>query len=215
MDKYLTPLNDYIYYPKNTMANRADIGYACISAGLIQRDYKRIAISVEKLRVLLDNVEVGEGFYDDGSFIQHDIYAYTGAYGLSLIHSLFKVSYILEDTCFQLDEDMKERQYNWIINSFIPVVYDGAFFDLIRGRDVTKNIVGLKTGKNLMRSFAFSTKYIKNSNNLKNIKTYLKYLYSKHLDYYINNLNIGTIVLIKEIMADESIKAEYLIPNFS
>lgn len=38
IDKYLTPLNDYIFYPKLTMANRMDIGYSSIIAGILQKD---------------------------------------------------------------------------------------------------------------------------------------------------------------------------------
>ena len=64
--------------PSMTMANRADVAYSCIIAGTLQKDYKRIAISVEMLRELFDNVEYGDGFYDDGSFIQHDKYPYIG-----------------------------------------------------------------------------------------------------------------------------------------
>ena len=77
------------------------------------------------LRELFNNVEKGDGFYEDGSFIQHSIYAYNGGYGTALLSSLSRISYGLDKTCFMLDERMKEYQYNWLINSFIPFFYDG------------------------------------------------------------------------------------------
>ena len=95
-----------------TMANRADIAYGCIIAGVLQRDYSRIVLSVEMLRELFVNAEEGDGFYDDGSFIQHSFYAYIGGYGSSLIDSLSKLTYSLEETCFRFDDDMKEKQFN-------------------------------------------------------------------------------------------------------
>ena len=215
INKYLIPINEYIFYPKLTFANRADIAYSCIIAGVLQKDYKRIALSVEMLRELFNNVEISDGFYEDGSFIQHEIYAYAGAYGVSLINSLSRISYILDDTCFRLDDYMKEKQYNWIINSYIPFLYDGAFFDLVRGRDATRNALGLSTGNNAIKSFTFATKYIKDINNLTKLKSYLKYIYLRHKDYYINNLAIATISLLEEIVSDKSIIPENIIHNFS
>ena len=215
INKYLIPVNDYIFYPKLTFANRADIAYSSILAGVFQKDYKRIAISVEMLRELYNYVEISDGFYDDGSFIQHEIYAYAGAYGVSLINSLSRISYILDDSCFRFDDDMKEKQYIWIINSYIPFLYDGAFFDLVRGRDVTRSALGLASGNDAINSFAFVTKYIKDTNNLKKLKSYLKYIYQKHKEFYINNLSIASLTILEEIVSDKSIIAENIINNFS
>ena len=81
-------------------------------------------------------------------------------------------------------------------------MYQGAFFDLIRGRDVTKNILGLAPGNSAIRAFAFVTKYLKEKNNLKYLKTYLKYLYEMHKDYYLKNLSIITLLILEEIDSD-------------
>ena len=85
---------------------------------------------------------------------------------------------------------MKENQFNWITNIYIPTMYQGAFFDLIRGRDVTRNILGLAPGNSAIRAFSFVTKYLKDKNNLKYLKTYFKYLYEMNKDYYLKNLSI-------------------------
>ena len=102
------------------MENRADIAYSCIIAGILQKNYTRIALSVEMLRELFDIVEQGDGFYNDGSFIQHNVYAYIGGYGAALINSLSKITYSLDETCFMFDDAMKENQFKWIFNSFLP-----------------------------------------------------------------------------------------------
>jgi hyaluronate lyase len=74
------------------------IGYVSIISGIFQKDYKRIAISKEMLREIFQNAELGDGFYDDGSFIQHDLYAFAGLYGEALFNSLSKISYIFDDS---------------------------------------------------------------------------------------------------------------------
>ena len=146
INKYLSPINKYIPLPSMTMANRVDIAYSCVVAGAFQKDYKRIAISIEMLRVCFDYVEEGDGFYDDGSFIQHKVYAYNGGYGISLIKAFSTLTYILEDTCFRFDDEMREKQSSWIIYSFIPFLYNGAFFDLVRARGVVYDLKGQLTG---------------------------------------------------------------------
>ena len=215
IDKYLTPINKYIFYPKYTAANRAMIGYVSIISGIFQKDYKRIAISIEMLREIFQNAEVGDGFYDDGSFIQHNVYAFAGLYGEALFNSLSKISYILDDSCFRLDDEMKEKQYNWIINSFIPLLYNGAFFDLVRGGDVINNILGVATGYSIINSFSFVSQYIKNPQNLKHLKIYLKYIYEKNEKYYNTQLSIAALSFLDEIISDELIKSENIIKNFS
>ena len=103
------------------MANRADIAYSCIIAGALQKDYKRIVKSVQMLRECFNYVEKGDGFYQDGSFVQHTVYGYIGGYGSALIHAFSRISYSLEFTCFRLDSEMIESQFNYsyIMDTYI------------------------------------------------------------------------------------------------
>ena len=215
INKYLSPLNKYIPLPSMTMANRADIAYSCIIAGALQKDYKRIAFSVELLRELFVNVESGDGFYDDGSFIQHTVYAYIGGYGSALIASLSKITYSLEGTCFMFDYEMKENQYKWITDSFIPFLYEGAFFDLVRGRGVDRTPQGLSTGAAVISSFFYITQYLKDEKNAKNLKKYLKNLYDGQQKFYNGSLTIGALGILEEIIKDEEIQNENINFNFA
>lgn len=133
IDKYLEPINRYDPLPSLTMSNRINVAYSSIFAGVLQKDFKRISISVELIRECFDTVEKLDGFYDDGSFIQHNYISYLGEYGVEMMTALTRISYSLDDSIFRLDEDMKKNQYNWIINSYLPALYNGGFMDLIRG----------------------------------------------------------------------------------
>ena len=215
INKYLTPLNKYIPLPKYTMANRADVAYSCILAGALQKDYKRIVFSVEMLRELFDNVEKGDGFYEDGSFIQHSIYAYNGGYGTALLSSISRISYFLDKTCFMLDNKMKEYQYNWLINSFIPFFYDGVYLDLVRGRNVDKDVNPLTTGASSMNSFCIIPEYLENEQNIKFLKAYLKDIYKKERNYYSNNLLVKPLEILEEIISDEFIVINNITNNFA
>ena len=128
------------------MANRADIAYSCIIAGALQKDYKRIVKSVQMLRECFNYVEKGDGFYQDGSFVQHTVYGYIGGYGSALINAFSRISYSLEFTCFRLDSEMIESQFNWFYFNFIPFLFKGVYFDLVRGRGVSRKAKGQSTG---------------------------------------------------------------------
>ena len=142
------------------------------------------------------------------------VYAYIGGYGSSLINSLSKITYILEETVFMLDDEMKENQFKWIINSYIPFLYDGAFFDLVRGRGVERNVNGLSTGISSISSFCFLTKYLKDENNLNFIKSYLKNKYEKNKIIYDNSLQIGSLDILEEIISNDNFKSESGKNNF-
>ena len=172
INKYLSPLNEYIPLPSLTMANRADIAFSCIIAGAIQKNYKRIAISVEMLRELFDIVEEGDGFYNDGSFIQHKVYPYIGGYGIYLINSVSRITYSLDGTCFMFDDEMKENQFKWIFNTFIPFIFEGSLYDLVRGRFIESTVKTTTTGTNCINAFLFVTQYLKDENNLNYLKLF-------------------------------------------
>ena len=208
INKYLEPLNKYIPKPSKTMANRADIAYSCILAAALQKDFKRIEISIEMIKECFNYVKKGDGFYEDGSFIQHSIYGYNGAYGSYLITAISQITYILENTIFKLEEKLKIEQIKWIFNSYLPFMFDGAFFDLIRGRAVDKNFLdGLDSGSYSINSFCLITTYINNGNYLTKLKSILKYLYQKNKKIYKNLLSIYCLKILEEIEDDKSIIA--------
>ena len=113
------------------------------------------------------------------------------------------------------DDEMKEKQYWWISEGYLPFLYEGAFFDLVRGRGVERNPKGLNTGTSVISSFLFVTKYLKDEKNLKFLKSYLKYIYEKEPTFYNNSLIIGSLGILEEIILDESIKTDNIENNFA
>ena len=203
INKYLSPLNQYIPLPKMTMANRADIAYSCIIAGALQKDYKRIVKSVLMLRECFNYVEKGDGFYQDGSFIQHTVYGYIGGYGSALINAFSRISYSLEFTCFRLDSQMIESQFNWFYFNFIPFLFKGAYFDLVRGRGVSRKAKGQSTGLGTINSIFLALKYIKNEKSLNYLKKYLKDLYLNNKNFYDGSLSVGVLSILDELMLED------------
>ena len=209
--KYIGPIERYVPVPSLTMCGRFNTAYSCIFTGAFKKDYIKIATSVESIRECFDLVEISDGFYEDGTFIQHEYYAYQGGYGSDMLTSMSRLSYSIENTIFHLDEEIKNGQYNWIINSFLPVMYNGVYLDLVRGRTISRNIKSKGTGIATMDAFCLMVKYFTNDNHNKYLKGILKhlYLYPDYSNYYIYTLQIHSLITLENLKSDESIIEEY------
>lgn len=211
INKYIEPIERYVPFPSLTMCGRFNTAYSCIFSGAFKKDYIKIATAIESFRECFELVEINDGFYEDGSFIQHGYYPYQGGYGAEMLTAMSRISYSLENTIFNLDEEIKNGQYNWVINSFLPVMYNGVYFDLVRGRTISRDGKSKGTGISTMDSLSLMVEYFTNDNHIKYLKGFLKRLYlsSDYSNYYIYNLQIHTLITLEKIKSDETITEEY------
>jgi hyaluronate lyase len=183
LNKYLEPINRYDPFPSMTMSNRINIAYVSIFSSVLQKDYKRIARSIEMFRECFGTTEKSDGFYEDGSFIQHGYYSYIGEYGDEMMTALSIISYSLDDSVFRLDEEMKKYQYKWIINSFLPSMYNGGYMDLVRGRSISRNIKGDQSGKLTLNMLCLMIDYLTEEESINYLKSIVKYVYILNKPY--------------------------------
>ena len=83
-----------------------------------------------------------DGFHRDGSYIMHGHYPYTGSYGVSLIETLAKITYIVDGTPWAVETDNKLLAAQWIRQSYAPLLYRGAMMDMVRGRTIARKSEG-------------------------------------------------------------------------
>ena len=206
IDKYLEPINRYDPLPSMTMSNRINIAYSCIFSSVLQKNYKRIAISIEKFRECFGTVEKSDGFYEDGSFIQHGYYAYIGEYGDEMMTALSIITYSLDESVFRLDEEMKDYQYYWIVNSFLPSMFNGGYMDLIRGRSISRDIRGDQSGKLTLNTMCLLIDYITEEEKVNYLKPILKNIYLLNKPYLRYVSTPATLIKLEEYESDDSIE---------
>lgn len=80
----------------------------------------------------------GDGFYEDGSFLQHGKFAYTGGYGNSLLSNLAALLDLLADTPWRVTDPAHRNLYRWVQDAYEPVLYRGAVMDMVRGREASR-----------------------------------------------------------------------------
>lgn len=98
-----------------------------------------------------------DGFYPDGSFIQHYFIAYTGGYGKHFLSILAGLVYAFRDTdlCL-LDAQTVDLLCGTIMKAYVPCIVDGRFLDIVRGREVSRWFYqDVICGRHIMRALCY------------------------------------------------------------
>jgi len=123
----------------NTGANRVWRSRIDVGLGAALESPSRLAAGRDKLSVVLPYVTSGDGFYTDGSFIQHNTHSYTGGYGLYLIGDLSAVLEAVAGTPWAVTDPNLANVFRWVEDAYDPVIFRGAIMDMTRGREISRS----------------------------------------------------------------------------
>ena len=80
----------------------------------------------------------GEGFYSDGSFLQHYKHPYNGGYGKELLGTLSSLLYLLGGTEWSVTDPDLDNIYGWIDDAFDPLIARGDLMGSVCGREIAR-----------------------------------------------------------------------------
>lgn len=156
INKYTSPINLLVPDPTKFRVttgnpfdalggNLTDMGRAKIIAAFLREDENSLNETInalKKLYVQRENKEVVpcvpgkcEGFYKDGSYVDHTNVAYTGAYGNVVLDALSQLFPTIENKTEKSDLDVL---YDIIDKSFSPIIFRGDLMDMLRGRSISR-----------------------------------------------------------------------------
>ncbi|MDF2838271.1 MAG: Hyaluronate lyase, partial [Paenibacillus sp.] len=121
-----------------TGANLMDKSLAVVLRGILGSNEAKIAQARDALDSVFPYVNGGDGFYKDGSFIQHNNIAYTGSYGSVLLGNMSKLLTLLSGSDWPIDSPGFENVWNWVTDSFEPVIFNGHIMEMVSGRAVSR-----------------------------------------------------------------------------
>ncbi|PKD23588.1 Xanthan lyase precursor [Aeromonas hydrophila] len=121
-----------------TGGNRTDMVQIVLVRGIISQREDEIKNSLNVLPQVLDPVTMDDGFYHDGSFIQHGDIPYTGTYGNVLLEGVGKVMNLMANSKWPADDPRLLRVYEILYNSFFPFIYSGQMLDMQNGRGIAR-----------------------------------------------------------------------------
>lgn len=124
----------------STGGNRVDTIKISLFRGILLGDEDEVKLALESLPEVWEynEKERGEGFYRDGSFIQHEAIPYAGGYGEVLLSGIGEILYVINDSEYISVVKKVDDLYEIILNSFEPFFYNGSFTDMLSGRGIDR-----------------------------------------------------------------------------
>lgn len=121
-----------------TGANLLDKVVGRIFSGMLANDSAKITAARNAMPPVYNTVTSNDGFYDDGSFIQHHYISYIGGYGSTLIDDMTNLMYLTSNTNWSFSSTELQTITGWVNNSIAPFMYGGAAMDMTRGRGISR-----------------------------------------------------------------------------
>ncbi|WP_353808642.1 polysaccharide lyase family 8 super-sandwich domain-containing protein [Agromyces sp. SYSU T00194] len=136
--EYLEPVQKFSRIGTLTGANLVWAAQIIAQRGALLEDQDDLAEASEGISPVLDYVTERDGFYEDGSFLQHEDLAYTGGYGMAVLLELSDLVGWLDGSPWTVTDPDVANITAWVHDSFAPVMVDGLVMDMVRGREISR-----------------------------------------------------------------------------
>ncbi|MER5641120.1 polysaccharide lyase family 8 super-sandwich domain-containing protein [Kitasatospora sp. NPDC002227] len=128
------------YSGTSTGANRVDLCRVLMLRGVLGKSPSALTTGQTALSPVLPYVLGGDGFYPDGSFVQHSFVPYAGTYGDVLLGDLGKLLALTAGTAWAITDPAVQNFYAAVDTAFAPFVFNGLVMDGVCGRAVSRGI---------------------------------------------------------------------------
>lgn len=212
---YMRAVNHFTPAVTMTGANRVWKAKVVGISGIISKDANKIAAARDGLSGVFAYATTGDGFYTDGSFIQHTRHSYNGGYGTSLLADLADMMYLLYGSTWQTVDTNQANIHSWVYKSFAPFLYKGVMMDMVRGREIARPATSDQiAGQYAMRAIIRLSQFAPPVHSLA-YKRMLKYwLQGSVFQDFLENSSINSVLLATNIMNDPTIMpADELVGN--
>ncbi|MBO3680779.1 polysaccharide lyase family 8 super-sandwich domain-containing protein [Streptomyces sp. NEAU-YJ-81] len=204
----------------HTGANLADITTNRILQGSVLGDDARITKAIADQLTVLATIDpyalrhgVTDGFYADGSFIQHASVAYTGSYGKGLLTRVVQTIKMLDGTGYTTDDRLVRVAQGWVVDGFAPLIFEGWLMEIVKGRGVSRPATGYADAAEVVEAVVGLSAHATGADAtaLKGYVSYLRQTSKATLDpsAFVSPVSIARYA---DILADSSIPARDLGP---
>lgn len=212
----LMPYPEYMEYIAggrivNTGANLMDQIKTAFIPAIFMKDGKKIEKCKNLLLESLKEVSEEDGFYKDGSFVQHLDVAYTGSYGAVYLNSLTEILEVLSGTEYELSKQQAKRVYFLLEESYFPLLHKGRVMDMVKGRAIVRKKKENEQEYGVLINIIRLSYMMEEPYKLKMLSK-CKYMMEQILS--IQKLDIKNLYirkLIKNLIEDEGIKSKSFI----
>jgi hyaluronate lyase len=209
--QYMNTINQFSPNVTSTGANKVWKSIVVVLRGIIVKDSAKITSAKNALSSgpsVFAYVTNSDGFYQDGSFIQHSKHPYNGGYGLSLLVNLADELYLLNGSTWSVTDPNVQNLFDAVSKSYEPFLYKGALMDMIRGREMSRyNRQTYFAGHNTMQGIIRLSQFAP-STDAAAFKSMIKYWMqsdTNSTNNFYQDVSVDTIVQAKSILSNGSI----------
>lgn len=192
-------------------ANLADTCLIAVLRASAAEDPLAMQMAAEAFVTIFPYVESENGFYEDGSCIQHKNLAYTGAYGSVLLNGAERVLALLRGTPWEPMDDTINNVFAWIMNGYFPLMADGGMMSMVSGRSVARpSNSEVNAAKGVLRPMAMLAELAPDEIKSQMQET-IKFQLFEVMRYdknYLDNLSLEGLRSVRELLEDESISGD-------
>ncbi len=140
--RYCKVMEFLMPFPYGSGCNMIDMTKFALLSGALAHNAERIcrakSFVMKDLDYFTDKFGGDGGFYEDGSFIQHNAHPYARGYGVSLIQALVSIMNFMQNTPFEFTEPSFNNQFRWVFENFRHQIFHKNFSANTAGRSVTR-----------------------------------------------------------------------------
>lgn len=194
-------------YRVSTGGNRTDNTQVVLLRGILAKNRTEISSAITALSSVINYVDQRDGFYQDGSFLQHYDIAYNGTYGNVLLNGLGAQINLVLNTPWQINTNKLQNIYPLIFKNYAPFLYRGTMMEFVNGRAISRpKEQGHNVGHNILTSLIFYIDYAP-SQYLYPLKQLIKTQISQdtYLDFFDSTNQIDNYQKAQQLMQDSTI----------
>ncbi|MDO4296610.1 MAG: polysaccharide lyase family 8 super-sandwich domain-containing protein [bacterium] len=202
--------------PAMTGANLIDKGMAVAQVGILTDNSEKLEHIKKAYKTVFEYVTTGDGFYEDGSYIQHQALAYMGGYGSSLYEKLSILFSVFANTNYELvyEDHAEQLLFDMVFEGIEPFLYNGLFMDMVSGRSIVRKATTDKSrGAGMLDAMMLLGDAMPEEQKAR-FESMVKYYVGVDEDYYYSrSTHIASLMKANEIMQDDTIqpRSEYVL----
>ncbi|MEJ9255824.1 polysaccharide lyase 8 family protein [Bacillus wiedmannii] len=219
LSKYIMAVDRFVPDPtkrlngiKETGANLLDKSFIVMVRGVLNNNSDKIQLGIDATNDVYKIVQNGDGFYKDGSFIQHTYNPYTGGYGEVLLARSADIHELFSGTDRLTNVQGIKNLYTYIETTYLPVMKQGEIFDMTRGRGMSRqNSTSSIVGRNILYEILVISSQNQDLSYRGKYARYVKEAIFQHnsQESYYNGLSIHKTQTFQRLMSDSSIKPDF------
>lgn len=210
-------------YREATSANLMDCAYTAIGLGLVYEDGEYLNLAKDAAKTTMtayqvpvlndkERYEYTNGFYEDGSYIDHFIVPYGASYGTEFLKGSVQLINLLGNSPWTLEEKNVQMLENYITKGYIPAVYNGVALDMLRGRAIARpELTDRDAGQQIMEMIVKTIDVVSpdTAGQIKGaVKHWIKVQGEEEVLSRITD--VGVLNQMKEILADNSVDTAFM-----